>query len=1133
MTPARALLPLILPLLAVSALGGPKAPVGPRLGNVRYRGDLTPGPQGADTDDFVAALLEGERLSVTVTSPFDSALFPTLSVRDPARVERDDVNLRDRRVGKVTFFKAMTADTTGYWLVRVGGEGAGNGGYVLRSKIKPMKAVKLEDCTLSAQGDATCEIEIPGMDAARLDLTIKWTKESSPVRLLSMLDPDGNEVVVDGVPLAHLARPKGRNGIRVRKEKLVGPLGTYRLTLAVDSGDSRFDVKYRVLPTDRPKGRGKKRLTTDEPFVDPVPSPRRGVHGLRFNITGRNFSFPALPEVLFGGKPATIEERSEFGNRLTVVPPPGVDDSTVSVAVVNTDGQGFEREAYFYYVPEPTITAILDEDGNPVLGGSVEGGRRVRLLGTFFQAGVRVRFGVASVATFLHSSEDLEVTVPQHGAGEVEVVAFDSFKHEAVAPTAYRFKEPPAIDAEPYAPAVVARDTATTVLLSGRFFEQGDQVLLDGVAVTTNFGADTLLGFLMPASSAGSYGIQVRDRFGTVSEAPVLRVKLPPEIDVVAIHGGPVVGASGVPLEGGTQLRITGANFDLTDSVTIGGSAVEFDEHAEGRFVVTVPPGSFGDADLVLTDIPGTTVTRTAVIRYVGYQDKTTDRSPGSTNADDISARRAVMADLDDDGDVNDVAIASFDSSPGTRLARTRILVNDGAGALADRTGIDFPGALAGEFDATALALGDLDGEDGADLVIGFVPAAGDTDTAELRFLENGGTGVFTRNTGWEPGTTYRAAVNARDQNGTDWLVFGASYPQGKATGIAIGDLDGDDAPDIVLARDHYEMRLAGVDPAYVDFTVDPYSVTYADATNQYLDRYEYFSATRVFENRIGAGGGFADVTESWLPGAGTSDDTTPRPAFHARDVALGDLDGDGDLDIVLTWDDPTTVTATGLSTDTAADSARIATRILTNDGFGAFTDVTSTFLPAASTPEFFQAHRVRLADLNGDGRLDIVLLLEQDLNAFQSTPAYTRHALRVLRNDGAGASPRFSNVTTQVLPGLRNEDDENYRGSALVIGDVNGDGSTDILVGATAYVPRTQTGTRLRATRLLLGAAGFLFTDGTSFLPAPSTDSGEADELLLGDLAGGDDPSLIVLSETTPNASFRGEPLRVFEWNR
>ena len=205
-----------------------------------------------------------------------------------------------------------------------------------------------------------------------------------------------------------------------------------------------------------------------------------------------------------------------------------------------------------------------------------------------------------------------------------------------------------------------------------------------------------------------------------------------------------------------------------------------------------------------------------------------------------------------------------------------------------------------------------------------------------------------------------------------------------------------------------------------------------------------------------------------------------------------------------------------------------MATRILINDRTGTFTDNTSTWLPAGATPEFWQGHQIALQDLDGDNDPDLVILHGAGIGTGN------RHALRVLRNNRPTTNS-FTDVTTQVLPPLSTNDNDDFRGGALAVRDVNGDGAVDIVVGTsvvgTGQLQDTDNN-RIRSTRLFLGTPATLaFRLSKGFLPAFSTDSGEADDVLLGDLAGNPNPTLILLSEVTPTNSTNGEELRTDDW--
>ena len=163
-------------------------------------------------------------------------------------------------------------------------------------------------------------------------------------------------------------------------------------------------------------------------------------------------------------------------------------------------------------------------------------------------------------------------------------------------------------------------------------------------------------------------------------------------------------------------------------------------------------------------------------------------------------------------------------------------------------------------------------------------------------------------------------------------------------------------------------------------------------------------------------------VNYSWNPqsrnglflndGQGNFTDVTtsnmPLDNFMGRNGTLADVDSDGDLDLLctpyLTWGSPD------------------QDRVYINDGNGVFTDETLARLPAAMD----YTNDILAADFDGDGDLDLFCA-----NSGQNC---------LYRNNGSGF---FTDVTVSQLP------QSNVGAGNAVAADFDGDGDLDIACGA------------------------------------------------------------------------------------
>lgn len=140
---------------------------------------------------------------------------------------------------------------------------------------------------------------------------------------------------------------------------------------------------------------------------------------------------------------------------------------------------------------------------------------------------------------------------------------------------------------------------------------------------------------------------------------------------------------------------------------------------------------------------------------------------------------------------------------------------------------------------------------------------------------------------------------------------------------------------------------------------------------------------------------------------------------LETREVLLFDADGDADLDVFFA----------NLTSNNGPWQKNPQARLLINDGTARFTDETAPRLPTNTFSSYDAGH----VDFDADGDQDLLLCAVQ-------IPGFHPLRIRAYRNDGTG---HFTDVTGEVIPMITVG-----RGWDVASGDVNGDGALDVLVG-------------------------------------------------------------------------------------
>ena len=448
----------------------------------------------------------------------------------------------------------------------------------------------------------------------------------------------------------------------------------------------------------------------------------------------------------------------------------------------------------------------------------------------------------------------------------------------------------------------------------------------------------------------------------------------------------PVVITGLIPNSGiaGTNVIIQGAGFDSTASNNIvkfgpiGADSVTYVSNNQLRAVV--PQGISAGFTNLSVSVSGTTSNSFLfdTLKSSGgnvFIDDTQNLLPAGVTLADSSVVR--LGDVDND---NDLDMFVVDASAG----KTYLFINDGQGSFTDETSSRLP-AIVNPSLITDAIFGDVNKDGYADILLTY------SSGQSVRLLLNDGHGKFND-------------------------VTSANLPSvsGNAAALDLGDANGDGMPDIIIAnkdaRDVLLINTGGVFvkdmnfdlPAVIDGSSDiRFCDINGDGSLDIITTNNEVVGSSSLRNRVYVNdghGNFTDNTQNILPDGNE----------YSEVLDSGDIDGDGDIDIIV------------------ANYSQNA--VLINNGSGVFEDQTAARIPTND----FASKDTKLGDFNGDGYLDIVMLGEGKMS--------------LLINDGQGS---FKEDSIK-LP--------DYKSTPAILGgknvqaaDINGDGCLDIIVGGSS----------------------------------------------------------------------------------
>ncbi len=322
---------------------------------------------------------------------------------------------------------------------------------------------------------------------------------------------------------------------------------------------------------------------------------------------------------------------------------------------------------------------------------------------------------------------------------------------------------------------------------------------------------------------------------------------------------------------------------------------------------------------------------------------------------------------------------------------------------------------------------------------IGDVNADGNQDIAVSGSYNNvaaanaGAIYVYFGNGG---GVNATPDLTIRGETAGDYLGYG------NKTISSAGDINGDGYQDFMVASDYYNNRQGRVyifhggpslnDTADVVITGPTAAVTYFGSTINNIGDINHDGYSDIIIGQEGSTNGNA-----YIYYGGSSMDTTADVTFtgEAAGDALGsfvglagDVNNDGNQDILIG----------AYLNDTAGTNAGAA-YIFYGNGSGVDTTADVT-MRAAAANDLLGYYATTLGDVNGDGYADVlVTAYGQDTGGSNVGAAYVYY--------GGSSMDGTADVTFR---GSASE--EYFGGSTGYVGDINGDGYNDIMVGTSNY---------------------------------------------------------------------------------
>lgn len=737
-------------------------------------------------------------------------------------------------------------------------------------------------------------------------------------------------------------------------------------------------------------------------LIDVQPDSGSTLGGTAVTLTGRNFFEGMTAD--FGGSPCDelVVVSDTLATCTTTRHPLGI----VDVVIENIDGQSATLRNGFEYLPPAPEILEIDPDRGPDLGGTV-----VTITVRYLQPGASVDFdGLGAGVVSVSIDGDIGtiiVRTPRHPEGLSDVTVTNPDGQTGTEPDGFLFVGPPIIDS--IDPDQGPDTGGQEVVIRGRNFLVGMTVQFDGVeAEVIEVDPETgLVRVVTPPHAVGFVDVTVTNTDGRsdTAEAGYEYLLLPPTIREIDPARGPVWG--------GNEVTIRGTSFRVGVRVLVNGQPVPVRRVSGTELVLVMPPGEAGEVtiEVINPDDQSATGDYTYVAPIfspaggltAGYT-TVTIRGPGM-DPDMVvrfGARPAISLEF-----VSETMVRAVSPPGAVGATDVRIVTGDAQDAT-------FPDA----FDYRVFA--DVTEETGIPAENGCIEVEGadiDGDGDNDLVLANGG--VFQDDS--------RNQVNRIYRNENGRLVPEDLGPRENGMNASLADIDGDQDLDLLIANLDGVNRLytndgrgnftdvstrlpvqrASYDAGFLDAngdgrfdvllvnTAEPENLFINTGNGQFADRtnllpnnntsehdHDFHAAdldgdgrdeviisvdATVEANRQPRYDAFNRILRSRPNGSYVRDNTRPAEALgDYLDSQFGDIDGDGDMDLVMADNidnsSPTVSPVTGFR--------RNGIIIYINDGDGGLVDDRTRITQDIVGP----GTSVTLRDLDDDGDLDLMV---------------------------------------------------------------------------------------------------------------------------------------------------------------